>query len=114
MAPTLPSLRQILVVQAHRPIMTVVFAAVRGSASIRSSSGALIVTGATQITGTTSSVFVFPQDRVEILFSGAAFSGPFAGFALCRDRKSDYRRFRRRTGYVSVWINGVAARGGPA
>ena len=63
----------------QKKVQPVVFVAVRGSTTIRSSSGALIVTGATRISGTTISAFVFPQDRVKILFSGAAFSGPFAG-----------------------------------
>lgn len=53
------------------------------SAAIRSSSGALIVSGSSQLTGTTSSVFVFPQDRSSILFCGAVFNGPFSGSGLC-------------------------------
>ena len=61
--------------------------AVRGSTSIRTSSGALIVSGTSQITGSTSTVFVFPQDLVKVLFSGAAFSGPFAGLSVYSIRK---------------------------
>ena len=89
---------QILQVQAHHPIRAVVFAAVRGSTTIRTPSGALIVTGTTQLTGQTASVFVFPQDLVKILFSGAAFSGPFAGSGVLHQKTSAYRRFRRRMG----------------
>ena len=66
--------------------MTVVFVAVRGSTTARVASGALIVAGSTVITGSTSAGFVFAQDLVEILFSGAAFGSPFSGigwFALC-------------------------------
>ena len=74
--------RQILEVPGNRPIFTVVFAAVRGTAAIRTSSGALIVAGATKVSGTTASASVFPQDRARILFSGAAFSGPFSGSGL--------------------------------
>ena len=73
------NLRLILQVRHQRPIIPVVFVAVRGTTSIRASSGALIVAGSTQMAGTSTSAFVFPQDRVRILFSGAAFSGPFAG-----------------------------------
>ena len=65
--------------RGRHPERSVVFAAVRGTTTFRTSSGALIVTGTTQITGATSAVFVSPQDLVKILFSGAAFSGPFAG-----------------------------------
>ena len=57
--------------------LTVVFVAVRGTTTTRITSGALIVTGTTQITGTTTTGFVFPQDLVKILFSGVAFSGPY-------------------------------------
>ena len=66
----------------QHPIINVVFAAVRGATTIRSTSGALTVIGSTQIRGSSTSAFVFPQDLVRILFSGAAFSGPFAGSGL--------------------------------
>jgi hypothetical protein len=79
---TFRPLRLILRVLHQRLIMSVVFAAVRGTTSIRSTSGALIGSGATQISGTATSAFVFPQDPARILFSGAAFSGPFAGSGL--------------------------------
>jgi hypothetical protein len=75
-------LRLILRVQPQRPTTAVVFAAVRGSTAIRTSSGALIVAGTTQFTGSASSAFVFPQDPARILFSGAAFSGHFSGSVL--------------------------------
>ena len=76
---TIVQRRQILQVLHQRPIMSVVFAAVRGTAAIRTTSGALIVAGGTQVAGAASAASVFPQDLVKILFSGAAFSGPFAG-----------------------------------
>ena len=79
--------RSILWVLRQRPIIAVVFVAVRGSTLLPGfRSGALIVSGATQLTRTTTSGFVFPQDWFKVLFSGAAFSGPFSGsglFALC-------------------------------
>ena len=53
--------------------------AVRGSTSIRTTSGALIGFGTTQVAVAAASAFVFPQDLAKVLFSGAAFSGPFAG-----------------------------------
>ena len=73
---------QILQVQAHHPIRAVVFAAVRGGSTIRTTSGALIVSGSTQRTGATAAVFVFPQDLVRILFFGAAFGSRFPGSGL--------------------------------
>ena len=78
--------RSILWVLRQRPIIAVVFVAVRGSSAIRAASGALIVTGSIQFSGASASAFVFPQDWFKVLFSGAAFSGPFSGsglFALC-------------------------------
>ena len=57
----------------HRLIMSVAFAAVRGSATIRTSYDALSVPGTSQISGSTTAAFDFPQDRVRILFSEAAF-----------------------------------------
>jgi hypothetical protein len=80
----------------QKKVQPVVFVAVRGSTSIRTSSGALIVSGSAQLAGATTTAFVFPQDRVRILFSGAAFSGPFAGSGLWRFEISVYWRFRRR------------------
>ena len=50
--------------------LTVVFAAVRGTSTIRTTSGALIVTGTIQITGTTTTVFVFPQRSPKPEFGG--------------------------------------------
>ncbi len=63
----------------HRRRIAVVFAAVRGSTTFRSASGALTVIGSTRIAGATSLAFVSPQDRVKILFSGAAFGSPYTG-----------------------------------
>ena len=69
-------LRRIRSVQIPRLILAVVFAAVRGTTTIRSSSGALTVAGSALIAGTTTSAFVFPQDRARIRFTGAAFGSP--------------------------------------
>ena len=44
----------------QRPIMTVVFVAVRGTASIRTTSGALTVSATSQTSGTSSAAFAFP------------------------------------------------------
>ena len=101
--PVFPKL--IPLVHPQRPIISIVFAAVRGSTTIRSTSGALIVAGTTLIIGSTAAVFVFPQDRVRILFSGASFSGPFAGSGVWRLLNSVYRRFRRRIVRCSVCSN---------
>ena len=60
--------------------LTVVFVAVRGTTTTRITSGALIVAGSTVITGSTSAGFVFAQDLVEILFSGAAFGSPLHSY----------------------------------
>ena len=97
--------RPIPLVPLQRPITSVVFVAVRGAATIRTSSGALNVSATALISGSSSSAFVFPQDRRRILFSGAAFSGPFAGSGLWRCGVSGYRRFRRRVACVSVRMN---------
>ena len=64
---------QILRGPVHRLRMFVVFAAVRGVAAIRAPSGALIVSIATA--GAATEDFVFPQDRVSVLFSGDASGG---------------------------------------
>ena len=63
-------------------VQPVVFAAVRGTTSIRTASGALGVAGSSQVAGSTSSASVFPQDRSRILFSGAVEYGPFSGSGL--------------------------------
>jgi hypothetical protein len=105
--------RQILPDHPQRPTTAVVFVAVRGTTTIRSTSGALIVAGTSQMAGSTTSAFVFPQDRVKILLSGAAFSGPFSGSAGWQLRVVVYRRFRRRVACVSVRMNRKAAFGGP-
>ena len=74
--------RQILRVLVHRLRIAIVFGAVRGTLTIRTTSGALIVAGTTQIAGTSASDFVFPQDLARILFSGAAIGSPFSGSGL--------------------------------
>ncbi len=89
----------------QKKVQPVVFVAVRGTTTIRTSSGALGVAGAARVSGASTSAFVFPQDRVRILFSGAAFSGPFAGSGLWRCRVSVYRRFRRRIVRCSLRSN---------
>ena len=71
--------RPILLVLRQRPIMSVVFAAVRGTAAIRATSGARFAAGSIQIAGSAASVFVFPPDRAKILFSGAAFGAESVG-----------------------------------
>ena len=62
------------------------FAAVHGTTTIRTSSGALIVTATSQMAGATASVFVCAQGRARILFSVAAVSGPFAATGLLKQR----------------------------
>jgi hypothetical protein len=79
MVPIRVALRMTQLARLQRPIIRVVFAAVRGSAAIRTSSGALIVAGTSQMAGTTTAASVSPQDLVRILFSGAAFGSPFSG-----------------------------------
>ena len=80
-------------VHLHRPITPVVFAAVRGSTSIRTASGALFVAGSSQFSGTASSASVFPQDLVRILFSGAAIGSPFASSVVLQRKTTSHRRF---------------------
>lgn len=52
-------LRTIRSAQVHRLRIAVVFAAVRGAATIRTTSGALIVTGTTQVSGSSASASVY-------------------------------------------------------
>lgn len=66
----------------QRPIISDVFAAVRGSTPIRTRSGALTGAGTAQITVATSTASALRQDRVRILFSGATVSGPLFGSDL--------------------------------
>ena len=73
----------------------VVFAAVRGTSTIRTSSGAISVTGASQITGASTAAFVFPQDKSRILLSGRAFSEPFSVSDVLHLGLAVYQRFRR-------------------
>ena len=105
MVPIRVALRVTRMVHLQRQINSVVFAAVRGTAAIRTTSGALIVAGGTQVAGAASAASVFPQDLVRILFSGAAFSGPFAGSGVLHQKTSAYRRFRRRKWWCSVMSN---------
>jgi hypothetical protein len=62
MVPIRVALRMTRVALLLRPIISVVFAAVRGTTTIRTTSGALSVAGSAQIAGPTMSAFVFPQD----------------------------------------------------
>lgn len=73
MVPIRVALRMTRLVHLQRPKIVVVFAAVRGTTTIRATSGALSVSGAAQMSGSTSSAFVSPQDRVRIRSSEAAF-----------------------------------------
>ena len=60
--------------------LTVVFVAVRGTTTTRITSGALIVSGTAQISGATTTGFVFAQDWFKVLFSGAAFGSPLHSY----------------------------------
>jgi hypothetical protein len=75
----------------------VVFAAVLGTTPNRTTSGALAVTGTTQVAGATSTAFVFPQDKSRILLSGRAFSKPFSVSDVLDLGLAVYQRFRRRS-----------------
>ncbi len=55
--------------------LTVVFAAVRGTTSIRTFTDVRIVSGPLRMPGASSAASALPQDRIRILLSGAAFSG---------------------------------------